>query len=310
MDAALRILAISVVCASVLSGGGPAFSRSWIEDALQDAAASGSYCGEQAAAIEGTLDRMRAVALPDRGRFLFINTASQTLIAYQDGNPVLQSRVVVGKEGWETPDFQTQATFVEFNPTWTVPQSIATSSGMFSKGAAWWEAQDMDVRLADGSIVAPDRVGDRKPVGFVQRPGPDNALGRVKIGLSGTGGILLHDTNDRGAFGEGARALSHGCIRVEEASAVADYVMDGAPGSADDLISSGETTRLSASMPVVIAYFTALPDEAGRIIFFPDTYGRDPAASAACTGIMTGADAVEPASSSQEGVVWREGEVR
>ena len=305
----MRIAGIFTILGLVTAATAPAHAQSWIEDALRQALDSGAYCGRQAAAIEGSVARLRDVDLPASGRFIFVNTAAQSLTAYQDGDPVLQSRVVVGKDGWETPDFSTGTTFVEFNPTWNVPKSIARSSGMFDRDEAWLERQDMDVRLADGRVVAPDASSRGQVVGFVQRPGPDNALGRVKIGLAGTGGILLHDTNDPTAFGAGARALSHGCIRVEAAAEVAAFVLERGTDEARMAMDAGTTVREQASVPVVVAYFTALPDETGQIVFFEDIYGRDPAASSTCEGRPEAVDNQyrdEPAG----GVVWREREVR
>ena len=78
-------------------------------------------CAERAA-IRGTLSRLKRLALPSSGRLIVVNIVGRFLAAYEDGEPELESRVVVGRDGWRTPDLSTTVDAVTLDPTWTVPR--------------------------------------------------------------------------------------------------------------------------------------------------------------------------------------------
>ncbi|MGQ0559942.1 MAG: L,D-transpeptidase family protein, partial [Sphingosinicella sp.] len=114
-----------------------------------------------------------------------------------------------------------------------------------------------------------------------QRPGPRNALGRVKIEMPNNHAIYLHDTPAQNLFGRPVRAFSHGCIRTQ-------YVRDFAArllaptgrwdrSAIDQTIGTGRTTQaaLDQPIPVYIAYFTAAATTDGSIVTYADIYGRD-----------------------------------
>ena len=270
---------------------------STVKDLLRDELESGRACGGHATAIRATLQRLESTVPPGAGRTIVVDMPSQHLGAYEDGNLVLESRVVVGDKGWQTPDLDTRVNFVRFNPTWTVPESILKARGWRNKvdeDPGYFSRLNFKLEL-DGSMVDPEEASGRgSNVGrFVQQPGPGNALGRVKLGLSAGGAIYLHDTNDPGAFDEDARALSHGCIRVEEAVPLAAWVLGMSDFEAEDLV-AGDDRRDRSDMPspvrVVTTYFTAWPDANGDILYYPDIYGREGRSTDGCeTGHNAGA---------------------
>ncbi len=103
-----------------------------------------------------------------------------------------------------------------------------------------------------------------------QRPGSDNALGRIKFNLPNDDDIYLHDTPKHKLFSRFDRALSHGCVRVENADALALYLLHDKGWTQDQLdqaIAAGDTKTVMVTKPVPVwlLYFTAL----GRC-------GRDP----------------------------------
>lgn len=243
---------------------------------------SGRACGANAAAIRGTLSRLASARPPGAGRTIVVDIPSQHLGAYEDGYMALESRVVVGDASWKTPDLDTRITFVRFNPTWTVPESIIRARSWRDKLAndpGYFTRLNFKIAL-DGEMVSPDVAAARagSAGSFVQQPGPGNALGRVKLGLAQGDAIYLHDTNDPAAFDESQRALSHGCIRVEQAIPVAAWALGMSDSEAYGLIDADDRTdrrNLPAPVRVVTTYFTAWPDASGNILYYPDPYGKD-----------------------------------
>jgi murein L,D-transpeptidase YcbB/YkuD len=126
-----------------------------------------------------------------------------------------------------------------------------------------------------------------------QRPGPRNALGAVKFAMPNPMDIYLHSTPSRQLFKRTRRDLSHGCIRVEQPVALVRFLLADQPQWDTDQIEAamapGRNRRvdLSAPVPVVILYATAMLDGDGKARFVPDVYKLDPAleqALAAHTG--------------------------
>jgi hypothetical protein len=169
-----------------------------------------------------------------------------------------------------------------FNPTWTVPVSIQKKMARVSG----------DYRLVDrrtGKQVGGGNAGDYTRYRLVQAPGPKNALGRVKFMFPNSHAIYLHDTPGKAAFGRQARALSNGCVRVQDPLALAEAILDQ-PGwdrsGIDRVVERGRTryVDLADRLPVLLYYLTAFADEQGKVGFRQDIYGRDEALSAAFSG--------------------------
>jgi murein L,D-transpeptidase YcbB/YkuD len=116
---------------------------------------------------------------------------------------------------------------------------------------------------------------------FRQKPGDNNALGRVKFLFPNEYNVYLHDTPADSLFAKPGRAFSHGCVRVEEPETLAKYVMKDYPDWNEDRIFTAmrsgveKQVGLKKSIPVHIAYFTAWVDENGGTHFQPDIYGYD-----------------------------------
>jgi murein L,D-transpeptidase YcbB/YkuD len=114
-----------------------------------------------------------------------------------------------------------------------------------------------------------------------QRPGPRNALGGVKFVLPNTMEIYLHGTPEGQLFERTRRDFSHGCVRVREPAALAAFVLQGLPEWTPEAIEAAMTSgqnrwvRLSAPVPVIVFYTTAIVDGSGRALFMADVYGHD-----------------------------------
>lgn len=255
----------------------------WVRDQLQTEA--DRSCGARRSAALSTLDRISDLKLPETGKALVVNVAAGVITAYDNGSPVIESRAVVGNIETPTPEMSTFATFVRPNPTWTVPESILRRKDWRSKLDAepeYFANAGFDL-VMDGQRVSPyDAAGRSESVSrFVQRPGAQNALGFVKIGLHNANGIYLHDTNRPDAFLERIRSMSSGCVRVERIREIAAWVLNIPEWKMNTLIDEDNRTdwRPETKVPVIIGYWTAWPDGSGNIRTYPDIYGRDEAVS-------------------------------
>ena len=112
---------------------------------------------------------------------------------------------------------------------------------------------------------------------MVQMPGPQNALGTIKVELPNQYDVYLHDTPSKKAFLSDDRAQSHGCVRVEAIRELALKLTGLTVEELDAQIAGRETTRknLGQKLPVFIQYWTAMSSESGRVGFRDDVYGRD-----------------------------------
>jgi L,D-transpeptidase YcbB len=214
-----------------------------------------------------------------------VNIAGFELQHVQSTVIVDRMNVVVGAIATQTPEFSDEMEYVEINPTWTVPYSIASKEMLPKlKANPFAYAEEFEV-FANGQLTTWDSVdwnaygAGKFPFTFRQRPGPKNALGRVKFMLPNKHNIYLHDTPAKDKFASTSRAFSHGCIRLSRPMDLA-YSLLGTTGwdesRVDDTIAGGETTRVSlpAKIPVHLIYATAFRGENG-VEFRPDVYGRD-----------------------------------
>lgn len=218
---------------------------------------------------------------------ILVNIAAYELQRRRNDEILDRMKVVVGAAATQTPEFSDELEYVDINPTWTVPYSIATKE-MLPKLRAnrFAYAEDFEVFM-NGKLVSWSGINwgaygpGRFPFTFRQKPGPKNALGRVKFMLPNKHNIYLHDTPAKDKFAATARAFSHGCIRLSRPFDFAYAVLgDHAGWSRDRIdaaIETGKTTRvtLQTRIPVHLIYATAFLGEDGTIEFRPDVYGRD-----------------------------------
>ena len=220
-------------------------------------------------------------------RHMMVNIAAFELQRVNSGSITQRIPVVVGKPFHQTPVFSDQMEYLEFNPTWTVPYSIATKELLPKlKNNPHALGPNFEL-LASGQSIPFASVdfnqysGSNFPYTIRQRPGEKNALGRVKFIFPNKHAIYLHDTPSRSLFAKDARAFSHGCVRVYKPLELANKILADVPKwSAKRIrqtLASKKTTRviLPAKIPVHIVYATSFRGEGGSIEFRPDIYGRD-----------------------------------
>ncbi|RYZ18493.1 MAG: hypothetical protein EOO16_22340, partial [Chitinophagaceae bacterium] len=161
---------------------------------------------------------------------------------------------------------------VVFSPYWNVPPSIVRNEILpkLASNPGYLDAQNMEQVGTEGGLPK-----------IRQRPGPDNSLGRVKFLFPNSFNIYFHDTNAKSLFSKDKRAYSHGCIRLEEPEKMAQYLLRNDPqwdpASIESAMNAGteRTVRLKNPVAVVITYYTAWVDDAGRLNFRDDIYGHD-----------------------------------
>jgi murein L,D-transpeptidase YcbB/YkuD len=234
--------------------------------------------------IELTLERLRWIGAAPRGRWIAVNIPEYRLWALEDDRVAISMAVVVGRTVTGTPVFVDAVEAVELNPYWNVPRSIAAKElyPRLARDPAWLESERMEL------IGAGDLRGEalrealaRGTARLRQRPGADNALGRLKLAMPNAHDVYLHDTPSSAAFARTRRDFSHGCIRLQRPLELASFVLAGRPeGGPEALraaIGTGErrVLRVAPPVPVMILYATANVGEDGRLRFLPDVYGHD-----------------------------------
>lgn len=242
--------------------------------------------------IEHTLKRWEQLPANPGPRTLFINIPPFRLIGLrtpQDTEAqMLRMDVVVGRneDRLRTPTMVTELTDVIFHPYWDVPTSILRTELLpqIRKDPKYLEANHLEI-VAAGSVVPGDAAGiELLATGKArlrQQPGADNALGRVKFVLSNDMSIYLHDTPATALFARARRAFSHGCVRVSDPAALAQFALQDVPAWSPERIEEmmgGEQTlrvHLPAPIRVYFVYGTALALEDGEVRFYDDVYGLD-----------------------------------
>lgn len=218
---------------------------------------------------------------------IVVNAAAAELELWLDGQRVLSSRVVVGEPKTPTPILRAESAALTINPPWTVPHSIAVKEILpkLKRNSQYLRQQNMV--LLDGPAGDPHGLAidwraipaGRFPYQIQQQPGPRNALGRIKLELPNRFDVYLHDTPAKSAFAAKNRALSHGCVRVEQIMPLATYALAQPQAAAriEALLRTTQTQRLSLrrTLPVYFLYWTASVDAEGGLKFTPDIYGRD-----------------------------------
>jgi murein L,D-transpeptidase YcbB/YkuD len=242
------------------------------------------------------LERLRWVMRDREPRFVAVNIAGFS-VYYIEGDDLLWSaRAVVGRPYRQTPVFRAEMTYLVFNPDWTVPPTILRNDTLpaIRKNAAYLDENHMDVVNATGRPIDPATIDwtryppERFPYYIRQRPGPWNALGRVKFIFPNDHFVFLHDTPTKALFERSERTFSSGCIRVERPFELAEIVLRGqAPWDAAEIarqVDTGETKTvfLQRPVPVLVLYLTAVSVDGGEVLqFFGDVYDRDSAVLAA-----------------------------
>ncbi len=235
------------------------------------------------------IERERWMNIERGKRHVWVNLTDFTASIMDNEQVTFQTRSVIGKNisDQRSPEFSDVMEYMEINPYWNVPNSIARNEylpRMLSNPGAAGHLQLVD---RNGRVVSRSSVNwgaystSNFPFNLRQPPSNGNALGLVKFMFPNPYNIYLHDTPAKSLFAREVRAFSHGCIRLRDPFDFAYEILR--PQSVDPvgefqrILRSGANTRvnLDQKIPVHIVYRTAFTSAKGRLNFRRDIYGRD-----------------------------------
>jgi murein L,D-transpeptidase YcbB/YkuD len=247
--------------------------------------------------VRVNLERARWVAPALGSDFLLVNLPAFHAYLVRGDTLAWEARTQIGQEARRTPSFRARMTFLDINPTWTVPPTVLKEDVLH--GAAPPESmlvrKHLHVYDTQWRPIAPESINWKKvdpekfPYLLRADPGEFNALGRVKFMFPNKYDIYLHDTPSRSQFDAEKRTFSSGCIRIDHPIELAKIVLEpnGFDSTyVDTVIAGGRTTRvgLKKPVPVFIVYWTVSVDPTGAVQYAPDVYGIDPKVLAVLNG--------------------------
>jgi murein L,D-transpeptidase YcbB/YkuD len=213
------------------------------------------------------MDRMRWLPQKPVGNLIIVNLPEFMLHVYDGTKPLFDMVVVVGKVGNNTMMFNGDLSQIYFSPYWNVPQSIIKN--------------EIEPAIARNPNYLANKNMERVGGGIRQKPGPGNALGKVKFIFPNSFNMYFHDTPSKSLFGQDKRAFSHGCIRLAEPQKMAEWLLrNDSDWPKEKIVSAmNQTTekgvRLKDPVPVFIIYYTSWVDNDGELNFRDDVYQHD-----------------------------------
>jgi murein L,D-transpeptidase YcbB/YkuD len=237
------------------------------------------------AQLRRAMERLRWMPHDLGSHYVFVNTAGFELTVVEHDRAVLRMRVIVGTGEQSTPSFAATLRSLTINPYWNVPNRIARDRLVPRERRSPGYLAAHGFRVLDpetGEWREPDPETLGPPVPRLrQEPGPENLMGRLSFALPNPYDVFLHDTPARSLFARELRACSEGCVRIENAMALALHALRREPEWTEERIREEiEALRhrvltLPEPIPVYVVYLPSWVDEDGRAHFRPDHYGRE-----------------------------------
>jgi L,D-transpeptidase YcbB len=183
--------------------------------------------------LQLTLERWRWVPHKFPTPPIIVNIPEFRLRAFSDSYlPELDMKVVVGRAyRHRTPVFAAELTHAIFRPYWNVPLSIVRGEVLpvLERTALTDAYRDFQIVTPDGMVLTNHGASDRTlsmlcsgRLLIRQPPGTKIALGLVKFIFPNDNSVYLHDTPTQHLFSNARRNFSHGCIRVEKPTGLAE----------------------------------------------------------------------------------------
>lgn len=243
-----------------------------------------------------TLDRYKQ--LPDKmpKKFIWVNLPAYYLEVWDNDTLALTSKVICGKPETRTPLLKSEITDMVTYPTWTVPTSIISKQYLpkLKNNPNYLSRIGLKLVNGKGETISGSSIDWSKyskgiPFKVMQNSGDNNALGVFKFNFNNPYAVYLHDTNQRYLFKNASRALSHGCVRVQEWEKLAFYIarndsMNTKRGdtlryttdSIRNWIANKERHRIDVKNRIALfIYYFSCEGKDGKIRFYDDIYGED-----------------------------------
>lgn len=242
---------------------------------------------ERVAQLKANLTRM--LDLQPRltaNRYIVMNAASFEIQAIENGRVAVAGRTIVGKRQTQTPTISATVQAVNILPYWHVPASIAEAALVptVQKDPGYLQRERIRVFSSfGGGELNPAQINwwgpETKRLVFRQDPGPQNALGLIRLDMPNRHVVYMHDTPMKPLFNSFERAFSAGCVRVQSVFDLAEWLLARQDFDADRLEQAAlagraETIKLATPVPVHFVYLTAWADES-TAHFRNDLYNRD-----------------------------------
>lgn len=238
--------------------------------------------------IEINLERWREEEASPEHRYILVNIPAFRLKYMQADTIFFTSRVIVGLPDKQTPQLSSKLECFVLYPFWYVPRKIAVEEYLpiIQKDSMFLQRNNFDVINREGVVLNPASIPwstfnkNNFPVSLRQREGSVNSLGLVKFVFDNPYQVYLHDTNARRLFNNKNRALSHGCVRVENAITLAHLLVTGIPGKKSSEIEyylqkqECHYIDLKKEIPIHIRYVTA-EFMNGSFYQYDDVYKQD-----------------------------------
>ncbi len=227
-------------------------------------------------------------------RYVLVNIASYNLKAFEGEEITLDIPVIVGEEQHQTPVFSGSIRYMDVNPFWNIPTSIAkneelpalrkNSNHLINRHVRLFSNWQTDAVELDSTNINWHTVTEGQIAGYRLRqdPGPWNALGKIKFIFPNAYSVYMHDTPSHNLFGRTRRNFSHGCIRVSDGLSLALFLLkdqrDRWPIEEFEGIYKNDKRKvitLATPVPVHITYLTTWADKNGTMYFNRDIYDRD-----------------------------------
>ncbi|MDQ3392585.1 MAG: L,D-transpeptidase family protein [Bacteroidota bacterium] len=247
---------------------------------------------ERLAQLKLNLERMRW--LPDSfgNKYILVNIPEYMLRIYNGDNVDMEMKVIVGKIVNATPIFSDLMEYIVFSPTWTVPKSIGVEEMLpklkedpeylTKKNFKLYDSWEKDAEPINPQDIKWEDVEEENfNFRIVENPGKGNALGSVKFMFPNDLDIYLHDTPAGHLFDRKERSFSHGCIRVEKPSELAEYLLHDNKEWDKEKIKEAmaqeepENVKLTEKVSVHLVYWTAWVNDNDKINFRDDIYMLD-----------------------------------
>ena len=241
--------------------------------------------------LSETLNAIRWIScIKNNSTILIVNIPSATLLLYELGKLILESKIITGKKSTPTPTLASNINEVILYPYWHIPYKIATTELLpaIKRNAHYLSSNQLEVLTNQGKVTNPQTINWHQlssayfPYSLRQLTGCNNSLGIYKFNFYNPFSVYLHDTPGKHLFSMNKRYFSHGCIRVEKPNELAYYILPDNHLAIDTVIAKGCVKNqapinipVSKKVSVFVLYHTAWINNKNNVVFYEDIYNKN-----------------------------------